>query len=234
MPPRLSAPNISPQILAPTRSLSEPSLPLRKKNFQLQKNSQGLAPKEVPFRALSPKFRSNCPPTSTPHPHSPPRGAPADSAQSPLGAPTPTPGQAAPPAALPRSHPRASASRAARPPPPHRPFTSGTPARAPARRRVRRSAPGVRRLLGLPGTDNEGRGLCGDVSVMWAGHGLGAWTAFGPSPFSFRPVPFPGLGLCQVFIACLARCPGPVLGAMGNRSGRKDALLSRGAFPGEL
>ena len=60
---------------------------------------------------------------------------------------------------------------------------------------------------------------------------MGAGLIDGPAPFVFSP--FPGLGLFQVFIACLARCPGTVLRAVENRNGRQDVLLSKGALSGD-
>lgn len=62
-----------------------------------------------------------------------------------------------PPLPSPLSRQPAPASRAALSPPPSGPLTSAAPARAPARRGLRRSAPGCRRLLRLPRTDNEGQ-----------------------------------------------------------------------------
>lgn len=77
------------------------------------------------------------------------------------GCPGPSGGQAAP-----SRHPLLFPHLPARPPgfPRHVPaasrvlLTSAASARTPASHGLRRSAPGVRRLLRLPGTDNEGRG----------------------------------------------------------------------------
>lgn len=89
---------------------------------------------------------------------SPPWGAPAGSAGSPAGAPTPRRGRPFTPGpSSPLSRQPAPASRAALSPPPSGPLTSAAPAHAPARRGLRRSAPGCRRLLRLPRTDNEGQ-----------------------------------------------------------------------------
>ena len=117
--------------------------------------------RDVPFGALSPKCRSN----STPHFNSthltrarPRQGAPAGSARSPLGAPTPFGGASRPSERSPLSarQPGHPASRAALPPLHRGLLTSAAPARTPARHGIRRSAPGGRRLLRLPGLTMRG------------------------------------------------------------------------------
>lgn len=88
---QLSAQTFLLRFSLPPRSLSEPSLPLQK----LQKHSQGLTPKDLPFRALHPKFHCNSPLTSTPHttPQPSPNCARRFCAVSP-GCPDPSAGQA--------------------------------------------------------------------------------------------------------------------------------------------
>lgn len=215
----------------PPRSLSEPSLPLQK----LQKHSQGLAAKHLPFRALPPKFHSNSPHlNSTLSPAFPGVRPPVLPGRSWVPRSLGGAGHSLRGPSSPLSRQPTPASRAVLSPPPSGPLTSAAPARAPARGGLRRSAPGCRRLLRLPGTDNEGQACRVTSAPRKAGpaaRGGAESYAPPPPPFFFR---LPGLGFRQVFIARLAGCPGPVVGAVGNQNGRQDILLSRGAFSGGL
>ncbi|XP_038513835.1 proline-rich protein 2-like [Canis lupus familiaris] len=76
VPSALCPERFSSRSLTPTRTLADPSLPLQKKNFQLQKISQGLAPEGLPFRALSPKFLSKAAPSPASTPYPPPPALP--------------------------------------------------------------------------------------------------------------------------------------------------------------